>query len=349
MTKSDNIRDVALDLVVQFGSTLQSIESISLFLKIHPNTLSLWWKQYLSDGTRSAKRTRTSRELPLDVSQDIEYAKALLDVEPSLTVNELCDAIFATYGRAYSEEQIKHRLECEGYSKKKLQYIAWQRNEPLRQQWRELVCDNWLLFPSHQYVFIDETHLDHDDTVKRTGWSLRGRRAWVRRRLTPRQQDEAPGAGNRRACSAIVAMSIEGILSVTTSETVNSEVFMEALRTDVLPKMNTGGGVRSILVMDNASVHDKLAVMVLCGEFGVEVLWLPPYSYDYNPVELAHHCAKLYIRTNWNGSEEYPVAYQLHEAFFSCITPTMACNFFEKSGMYVQDFERAWANRNQQQ
>lgn len=48
--------------------------------------------------------------------------------------------------------------------------------------------------------------------------------------------------------------------------------------------MNPFPGPRSILVMDNASIHKTYKVQEILVEYGVMVIYLPPYSPDFNPV-----------------------------------------------------------------
>ena len=63
--------------------------------------------------------------------------------------------------------------------------------------------------------------------------------------------------------------------------------------------MNSFPGHRSVLVMDNASIHVHEIVVELCELYGVRVLYLPPYSPRYNPIELAFSILKSWIRRNF--------------------------------------------------
>jgi transposase len=42
---------------------------------------------------------------------------------------------------------------------------------------------------------------------------------------------------------------------------------------------------RSVLVMDNARIHCSEELQEMCNEAGVLLVYLPPYSPDYNPIE----------------------------------------------------------------
>jgi transposase len=41
----------------------------------------------------------------------------------------------------------------------------------------------------------------------------------------------------------------------------------------------------SVIILDNASFHRKKVIRELAERFGVTVIFLPPYSPDYNPIE----------------------------------------------------------------
>ena len=43
--------------------------------------------------------------------------------------------------------------------------------------------------------------------------------------------------------------------------------------------------VGSVIVMDNASFHRKAILIALAAEIGCRVIFLPPYSPDFNPIE----------------------------------------------------------------
>ncbi|ODA78133.1 hypothetical protein RJ55_06737 [Drechmeria coniospora] len=52
--------------------------------------------------------------------------------------------------------------------------------------------------------------------------------------------------------------------------------------------------------MDNASWHNKETVEGLCAKAGVTLLFLPPYSPDFNPIEEFFSELKAYIKKQWD-------------------------------------------------
>jgi transposase len=60
----------------------------------------------------------------------------------------------------------------------------------------------------------------------------------------------------------------------------------------VLPHLRPG----SVLVLDNASVHRDPSLVTIVEAAGFELLYLPPYSPDLNPIEQTFNVLKAWIR-----------------------------------------------------
>jgi transposase len=96
-------------------------------------------------------------------------------------------------------------------------------------------------------------------------------------------------------------MTLEGMgpsLAVTGS--VNTTVFEAYLKQVLLPHLRPG----RILVIDNLSAHKSERVRELIEAAGCEVLYLPPYSPDFNPIEEAFSKIKNLLRTAQARSRE---------------------------------------------
>jgi transposase len=123
---------------------------------------------------------------------------------------------------------------------------------------------------------------------------------------------------------------------------INNLTFMDNLLNEVLPQMNPYPQTESVLIMDNAATHNHQQVYDLCDQFGVLAVFLPPYSYNFNPIELAFHQAKQYIRTKW-GFADGNVKDRLFEAF-SCITSNDAVNYFSHCLYKISNDDMHWRN-----
>lgn len=82
----------------------------------------------------------------------------------------------------------------------------------------------------------------------------------------------------------------------------DSEVFEDFLE-ELLPWCGIWPAPKSVLVMDNASIHRSARVEQLCAQAGVKLVYLPPYSPDLNPIEEFFAELKAFIKTSWKVYE----------------------------------------------
>lgn len=68
--------------------------------------------------------------------------------------------------------------------------------------------------------------------------------------------------------------------------------FVAFLKEELLPRLPAG----SVLVLDNARIHQGEVVTSLVEAAGCSLLYLPPYSPDFSPIELAWSVVKGRVR-----------------------------------------------------
>ena len=87
---------------------------------------------------------------------------------------------------------------------------------------------------------------------------------------------------------AIAAMCMDDVIDVQiTTESVNGEKFCDFLERCLLPQLLPYNGVnaRSVMILDNASIHHIESATRLFEETGALAIFLPSYSPDYMPIE----------------------------------------------------------------
>ena len=100
-----------------------------------------------------------------------------------------------------------------------------------------------------------------------------------------------------------------------------------------MPNIETfnGENPHSVVVLDNYSIHHVQSVIELFREVGVLVHFLPPYSQDYNPIELAFskvkHSLKFDMLNTANIDDAVLTA-------FSTITANDCMSWIDESGVY---------------
>jgi transposase len=130
---------------------------------------------------------------------------------------------------------------------------------------------------------------------------------------------EAVPARRGKNLSVLGAFDIEGMVATTSKLGAMTRAdFERFLQEDLLPCLLPG----SVLVLDNASIHKGGKIECLVSEAGCRVLYLPPYSPDLNPIELAWAFVKSQVRKR--GPREDALRQQAVEAALAAIPETLA-------------------------
>ncbi|KAG9023998.1 hypothetical protein FS837_005544, partial [Tulasnella sp. UAMH 9824] len=140
--------------------------------------------------------------------------------------------------------------------------------------------------------------------------------------------------------SLLPALSLEGIIySQITEGSFNGETFFDFIA-NLLDRMEPYPGRNSVLVMDNCAIHKVDGIQQLVEERGVRLVYLPLYSPDFNPIELAFSSIKAHLRQNafqvqrvptGKKDDAVPAILLLSEAIYS-VTPAKAYSWFRHCG-----------------
>jgi transposase len=132
-----------------------------------------------------------------------------------------------------------------------------------------------------QVVFIDETWAKTNMT-RRYGRSSRGTRVVEK---TP--------CGRWETTTFLGALRAEGFVApLTVAGAINGDMFLAWVEQHLAPALKPG----DIVVMDNLSSHKVAGVREAIEARQAELRYLPPYSPDLNPIELAFAKLKKLLR-----------------------------------------------------
>ncbi|MGA7831404.1 MAG: IS630 family transposase [Terracidiphilus sp.] len=138
-------------------------------------------------------------------------------------------------------------------------------------------------------IFLDESGVTTSMT------RIYGRRADGRR-----IHEATPGA-HWKILTILGAMSLRGITaSMTIEEATDADIFLAYVEEILSPTLQVG----DVVVMDNLSSHKVSRVSELIAAREAEVLYLPPYSPDLNPIEKAWSKIKQHLRSTRARSRE---------------------------------------------
>lgn len=131
-------------------------------------------------------------------------------------------------------------------------------------------------------VFIDETWATTNMTRPR-GRSLRGTRLI----------DKVPH-GHWKTTTFVAALRTSGMTApLVLDGAIYGEIFLAYVKQVLLPTLRSG----DLVVMDNLSSHKKTGVREAIESVGAKVLYLPSYSPDFNPIEMAFSKFKWLLKS----------------------------------------------------
>ena len=195
---------------------------------------------------------------------------------------------------------------------KKRSVGASERDGFLRAAWRALVAGQ---IDARRLVFVDEMG-SNTSLAPLYAWSRRGERALAR---VPRNW----GAN----VTLLASMSAEGMGRCLAVEGATTRGVFEAYLERVLaPSLRPG----QVVVMDNLSAHKGGRVREIVEGAGCELLYLPPYSPDLNPIEEAF--AKLKGRLRAAAARSREALIEAMGAALDATTASDAHGFFGNCG-----------------
>jgi transposase len=155
--------------------------------------------------------------------------------------------------------------------------VAAERDAAGRAAWRQEIAAH----APARFVFVDESSTTIALT-RRYGWAPHDERLVA---AVPRNHG--------RPTSVVAALTPAGLGPVMTREgAIDTPAFVAYVRELLVPTLEPG----QIVILDNLSVHKAEAVRTLVEAHGCQLLFLPPYSPDFSPIEHAFSKLKAILR-----------------------------------------------------
>ena len=165
-------------------------------------------------------------------------------------------------------------------------------------------------------VFVDEMGV-HTSLAPIYGYAPRGERL---RLSVPRNRGK-----NTTLLSSMTTSGMGPSLAVEGATT--AQVFETYIEKMLVPMLRAG----QIVVMDNLGAHKPRRIReLLIEEQGCELLYLPSYSPDYNPIEEAFSKIKRFLREV--GARSRGALVEALGAALGAISPEEARGYFEHAG-----------------
>ena len=200
---------------------------------------------------------------------------------------------------------------------KKTVYADEQRRPDVaaaRRRWQE-----WLpLRDARHYVFLDESGVT-TDLLRRYGRSPRGLRL---RDYTP--------CRHWQTHTVIAALRWDGMHAPAVFDgPIDNPTFLAYVEQVLVPSLRPG----DVVVLDNLVVHKQPAVATAITRAGAHLRFLPPYSPDFNPIELAFAKWKAFFRAA--RPRTFDQVAELVAVALRLVTPQECTNFVRHCGYRV--------------
>jgi len=143
----------------------------------------------------------------------------------------------------------------------------WQATQPLHD--------------ARAFVFVDESGVA-TDLLRRYGRSPRGMRL----------RDYAP-FGHWQTHTVVAGLRVDGLSAPGVFDgPIDNPTFLAYVEQVLVPTLRPG----DVVVLDNLATHKQPEVQAAIERVGARLRFLPPYSPDFNPIELAFAKLKAFLR-----------------------------------------------------
>ena len=203
------------------------------------------------------------------------------------------------------------------FLKKKQVHASEQKREDVaraRKEWKEKQ-ENHVELPVDKLVFLDESGVNID-MVRRYG------RAKNKKRVNDYALVNTP-----KKTTLVSSVRLDGTQAYEFFQgSLNGKNFLSYVKNTLIPTLKKG----DIVVMDNLSCHKVKGVKEAIEEAGASVLYLPPYSPDFNPIEMMWSKMKTLLR-NWKTDTPELLHSVIPDAF-SSVSVSDISGWFTASG-----------------
>ena len=280
---------------------------------IAPSTAIKWvsaWRRTGSYRPRAQGGDRRSRRIEAQAA----VVLALVDETPDMTLAEIATHLEDEHGVRVSQSTVWRFFHRRGITFKKTAHASEQQRPDVlrrRQAWLETQPD----LDPERLVFVDETGAS-TKMARRSGRAPRGHRC------------HAPVPhGHWKTTTFVGALRLSGMTApMVLDGAMHGAAFLAYVEQALVPILKPG----DIVVMDNLACHRSAAVRDAIQGAGAELRLLPPYSPDFNPIEMAFSKLKAYLKRRAARSVK-----QLWDAIGDAtdtFTPAECQNYFAAAG-----------------
>ena len=267
---------------------LHSMRKVALLLQVSQSTIHRWLHQ--PDRKRYCRsRNGTKSEAMVPV------LRACLAADPLITLAQMADRVKHVIGVSVSKELVRTVIFKDGFTRKRARFYGQPADLP----------DKTAAFLAQRESYVQQgrpfASLDETSFGRHTGGAVvRG----YGRRGVPLRLPRRPARVT--TTSVLAAACSDGSFSYNRrTGSYNAESFAQFVRQLPFPP-------RTVLLLDNVSFHHSAVTRHAAAEKGFDLLYVPPYSPWFNPIETVFSIVKRHFYARHNAEAALAAVHNHH-------------------------------------
>ncbi|WP_175422260.1 IS630 family transposase [Agrobacterium tumefaciens] len=271
------------------------------------------WIARASDGEPTSRPQGWRRSSSLDAHE--AFVVEMIDDRKDVTLDEMVERLCVERQVGISRSALGAWLRRRGWTFKKKSAHALEQDRPDVLKRRRAWFDGQLDLDPEKLIFLDETGLS-TKMARLRGRAIRGERC---RAGVPH--------GHWKTTTFTGALRLSGMTAPFVYDgAMNGNVFLAYVEQVLLPTLQIG----DVVVMDNLPAHKAAGVRDAIERAGAKLMFLPPYSPDFNPIENAFSKLKAMLRAR--AERKIDALWDAVGALIPRFTPAECANYFRAAG-----------------
>jgi transposase len=286
--------------------------------KVAQSVVTRLLKQY-RETEELAPKPRPGRPKKLTDSQ-LQVVSGMVDKQPDITLGELCKAVVEQEKVKVSESTMSRVMGHLNLTRKKKSLHPTAKGSERVQGLRRDYWDEIRNIKVSDLIFIDESGVNLG-LIRLFARALRGKRAYA----------EQPPRGKN--VSILAGLSLKGVIaSAVILGSFDALTFEAFIATKLVPNL----WPNACVVMDNCSIHKEEEIRPMIEAAKAKLVYLPPYSPDFSPIENFWSKVKSILKTL--GPRTYSALTEFIETAFNEASEEDIRNWFCHSCYVTEPF-----------
>lgn len=281
-----DLRKVACSLYQKYYSS----RKVAIILEVSHSSICRWVK--------NIQRKHYSRKPKLCSDFIIDTIKTSLSINPFHCIRSLVQKVKEVCNVSVSRELIRCAILKIGFTKKKCKYRSLPANlEAKTAEFQK--ARNQYLDEQRTFFSLDETSFGRNG-VEVKGYSYKGKPLTV----------DKPSSRMTTTSSLVIASERCIVKHQEIKGSYNKDLFLQFLRTSPIPP-------KSVILLDNVRFHHSKEVKEFALLQDWILLYIPPYSPWFNPIEGIFSIIKRHYYKTLNIKDSFSIVTQQHcQSFF---------------------------------